>query len=136
MKIHLLKNNNKITSKRLGRGHGSGRGKTSGKGTKGQKARSGHNIPRRFEGGQSTLIQRMPKVGGFKSRNIKPEIVNIRDIDKKYSDGDNVNIESLKKKNLISKDAKNVKILGTGKLTKKITFDKLMMSKSVKELIK
>lgn len=54
-------------AKRVGRGVGSGKGKTAGRGTKGQKSRSGYNIPLRFEGGQTPLVQRLPKKKGFKS---------------------------------------------------------------------
>lgn len=56
-------------SKRVGRGIGSGKGKTAGRGTKGQKSRTGYKIPRRFEGGQNSLISRLPKKKGFKRRN-------------------------------------------------------------------
>ena len=52
----------------MGRGHGSGRGKTAGRGTKGQKARSGGNLPAWFEGGQTPLHVRTPKLHGFKNR--------------------------------------------------------------------
>lgn len=55
-------------SRRLGRGHGSGRGKTAGRGTKGQKSRAGGGIPAWFEGGQTPLHIRTPKLHGFKNR--------------------------------------------------------------------
>ena len=55
-------------SRRLGRGHGSGRGKTAGRGTKGQKSRAGGGIPAWFEGGQTPLHIRTPKLPGFKNR--------------------------------------------------------------------
>ena len=55
-------------SRRVGRGHGSGRGKTAGRGTKGQKARAGGGIPAWFEGGQTPLHVRTPKLHGFKNR--------------------------------------------------------------------
>ena len=64
-------------AKRLGRGLSSGKGKTSGRGTKGQKSRSGYNIPRRFEGGQTPLVQRLPKMKGFKGKLTKEEIDSI-----------------------------------------------------------
>eukprot|EP00766_Chilomastix_caulleryi_P004038 gnl/Chilomastix_caulleri/5195.p1 GENE.gnl/Chilomastix_caulleri/5195~~gnl/Chilomastix_caulleri/5195.p1 ORF type:complete len:74 (+),score=8.39 gnl/Chilomastix_caulleri/5195:148-369(+) len=57
--------------KRIGRGQGSGTGKTAGKGNKGQKARSGYNVKRGFEGGQQPLARRLPKIG-FTSRTVKP----------------------------------------------------------------
>jgi len=52
-------------SKRVGRGISAGQGKTAGRGTKGQKSRTGHSIPVGFEGGQTPLKQRLPKIGGF-----------------------------------------------------------------------
>ena len=54
--------------RRVGRGHGSGRGKTAGRGTKGQKSRAGASIPAWFEGGQTPLHVRTPKLHGFKNR--------------------------------------------------------------------
>ena len=66
-----LNNNPKKTAKRLGRGISAGGGKTAGRGTKGQKSRAGHNIPKRFEGGQTPLSMRLPKLRGFK---VKKEI--------------------------------------------------------------
>lgn len=66
--------------KRLGRGIGSGKGKTCGRGAKGQKARSGVSI-RFFEGGQTSLVRRLPKVG-HKSRQIKAKIVSLGEIDR------------------------------------------------------
>ena len=70
MKLHHPKPNpgSHKPSRRLGRGHGSGRGKTAGRGTKGQKARAGGGIPAWFEGGQTPLHVRTPKLHGFKNR--------------------------------------------------------------------
>ena len=70
MKLHDLRpaEGSHKTSKRLGRGHGYGRGKTAGRGTKGQKSRSGGNLPAWFEGGQTPLHVRTPKLHGFKNR--------------------------------------------------------------------
>lgn len=70
MKLHQPKPNpgSHRASRRLGRGHGSGRGKTAGRGTKGQKSRAGGGIPAWFEGGQTPLHVRTPKLHGFKNR--------------------------------------------------------------------
>lgn len=119
-------------AKRLGRGLSSGKGKTAGRGTKGQKSRSGYNIPRRFEGGQTSLIQKLPKVRGFKSRVEKPFIINIEVLEKKFQDGEAVNLKSLIEKKLIDKDEKKVKILGS-KLTKKIKFSGVSMTRKLQE---
>jgi large subunit ribosomal protein L15 len=70
MKLHELhpKPGAHQPPRRLGRGHGSGRGKTAGRGTKGQKSRTGGGIPAWFEGGQTPLHVRTPKLHGFKNR--------------------------------------------------------------------
>ncbi|NLK75363.1 MAG: 50S ribosomal protein L15 [Clostridiales bacterium] len=103
---------------RKGRGHGSGNGKTAGKGHKGQKARSG--APRLgFEGGQMPLYRRIPK-RGFTNRNTK-EIVAINvDVLNRFDDGATVTVESLIENGVIKNPRDGVKILGNGKLTKKL----------------
>jgi large subunit ribosomal protein L15 len=70
MKLHDLKpaKGSHTPAKRVGRGHGSGKGKTAGRGTKGQKARAGGSIPAWFEGGQTPLHVRTPKLHGFRNR--------------------------------------------------------------------
>ena len=106
------------SSKRIGRGHGSGWGKTAGKGHKGQKARSG--APRiGFEGGQMPLYRRLPK-RGFKNINSKNIIaINVSMLNR-FEDGATVNVESLMEIGLVSNPRDGVKILGNGELTKKL----------------
>ncbi|MGA2666956.1 MAG: 50S ribosomal protein L15 [Patescibacteria group bacterium] len=111
MKLDKLSKTTTKVSKRLGRGLGSGRGKTSGRGTKGQKSRSGHNIPRRFEGGQMPLIQRMPKTRGFRSLNLKFQIVQISQLEKNFRAGEVVSPKTLFEKKLIKSMNKPVKVL-------------------------
>lgn len=123
-------------SKRVGRGASSGKGKTAGRGTKGQKSRSGYNIPRRFEGGQTSFIQRMPKVRGFNSPAIKPEIVKLALIEEKFVDGEEVNFKSLVEKGLVKNTGKGVKVLGPAKLTKKLKFSDVILTKSILEQAK
>ena len=135
MKIHELKGIVNKKSKRVGRGVGSGKGKTSGRGTKGQKARSGYNLPRRHEGGQSSIIQRAPKIHGFRSKAIKPAVVNLEILEKRYKEGEIVSLKTLIEKNIIDDSAKSVKILGTGKLNKKLKFRKCIFSKVAKKSI-
>lgn len=78
MKIHELELKPKKNKKRLGRGIGSGQGKTAGRGTKGQNARTGGGVRVGFEGGQTQLSQRLPKVRGFKSKNpTNYQVVNV-----------------------------------------------------------
>lgn len=135
MKLHQLTKKLKKTSKRVGRGTGSGRGRKSGRGAKGQKSRSGYNIPRRFEGGQTTLIQRAPKAGGFRSKSQKPTVINLDIIEKKYQENEIVSPDSLSRKNLVKSGTKYIKILGRGKLSKKLKFENCQMSKPVKKII-
>lgn len=122
--------------KRIGRGLSAGQGKTAGRGTKGQKSRSGHNIPKRHEGGQTPLSMRLPKLPGFKSQKPKAVIVTLDDISKNYKDGETVSLETLATKGIISKNSNKVKILNDGTLTVKVIIGSdLFSSESVRALI-
>ena len=125
----------KKNRKRVGRGPGSGWGKTSAKGHKGQNARSGGGVPAWFEGGQMPLIRRLPK-RGFNNPFAKEYVaINLDIIEKKFNDGEEVSIETLKEKKIVKKIKDGVKILGNGEVTKKLTFTGLLFSKSAKEKI-
>jgi len=112
-----------VTNKmrRLGRGFGSGRGKTSGRGTKGQKAKE--SIPADFEGGQSPLTKRLPFLRG-KGRNkpttSKRVVVDVKALSS-LPEGTVVNMESLVQYKLVRDTIEAVKIVGHGKLSKKLT---------------
>ncbi len=112
--------------KRLGRGRGSGLGQTSGKGHKGQLARTGGKVRRGFEGGQSPLTRRLPKFG-FSNVDFATvfQIVNLSQLEKLSGE---VTPESLKQSNLIR--GGKVKILGNGKLTKKLNVKAHKFSKT------
>ena len=118
---------------RRGRGHGSGNGKTAGKGHKGQKARSG--APRiGFEGGQMPLYRRIPK-RGFTNINSKDIIaVNLSDLER-FEDGSTVDVNTLLEAGIIKKCGDGVKVLGNGKLTKKLNVKVDAYSASAKEKI-
>lgn len=105
-------------SKALGRGRGSGKGKTSGKGNKGQTARKGAPIRRGFEGGQTPLIRRMPKVG-FTNASFRNEF-DILNLNQLQSFNGTVGPEELVKAGLVGKKAK-IKILGRGDAPKGLT---------------
>jgi len=122
----------------LGRGISSGKGKTAGRGTKGQKARSGYNIPTGFEGGQNPIKKRIPKLGGFKRESENIQIVNLDQINIRFKAGSSVSATSLKKEGLIEDRYMPVKILARGgKKSKKYKFsDKLKLSKAVKKFSK
>ena len=131
-----LNNRSKIKKSkiRVGRGIGSGKGKTSGRGVKGQKSRSGVAI-KSFEGGQMPLYRRLPKRGfnPLKKENIA--ILNLDKIqffiNKKTINTNNVlNSSTLKKLNLINKNSKKLKILGTGEIKDKINIEADLASKS------
>lgn len=98
--------------KRLGRGAGSGKGTTAGRGTKGQKARSGGQIPPRFEGGQMPLHRRIPKRGFTPLKRTVYQVVNLRDLDD--LEGDEVSRETLNAAGLVGSVKKPVKLLGDG----------------------
>ena len=106
--------------KRIGRGHGSGNGKTAGKGHKGQKARAGRGIRAGFEGGQMPLHRRIPK-RGFNNIFATPYVaINVAALNR-FEDGAVVTTEALLEAGIIKKAPYGVKILGNGKVEKKLT---------------
>jgi large subunit ribosomal protein L15 len=130
--------------KRIGRGLGSGKGRYSGRGIKGQKARSGSAKMRAgFEGGQMPLHMRLPKQRGSTSKDAMPigpfmtktVPVNLRDLEARFEAGDEVTLEALIEKGLIKNSKTDVKILGTGELTKKLTVAAHGFSKTAREKI-
>ena len=137
MKLHELQSTEGSRSEhyRKGRGIGSGNGKTAGKGHKGQNARSGGGVALGFEGGQMPLWRRLPK-RGFKNVNrVMYAVVNVEDLNK-FDEGTVVNSALLKEVGLIGKEYDGVKVLGKGKLEKKLTVQAAKFSKSAEEAIK
>ena len=122
MKIHELKpaEGSVKSSKRLGRGIGSGLGKTSGKGHKGQNARSGGGVRVGFEGGQMPLIRQLPKIGFTNNFRKVYTTINVGELEV-LEEGTTVTAELLKSKNIIAKiEPYGLKVLGNGNLTKKL----------------
>ncbi len=104
--------------KRLGRGFGSGRGRTAGKGTKGQKARSGYKVRSGFEGGQLSLIKRLPKKRGFTNIfRTEYEIVKVGRLNC-FQPETEVTPQRLVEERLVRSLKKPIKILGDGELEK------------------
>ena len=138
MKLHELEKNIGAThrKKRVGNGRGSGLGKTCGRGQKGQKARSGGSINPVFEGGQLPLYRRLPK-RGFTNHMFKTEyaVINLSDLNK-FDNGNVVTPALLKEKRIIKKQLKGIKVLGNGKLEKKLTIQANKFTKSALEKIK
>ena len=123
MKLHELSSALGSTHRRkvVGRGPGSGHGKTSGRGEKGQKARSGGGVSPWFEGGQTPLYKRLPRRGFSNKRfETKYAIVNVSDLNR-FKDGETVTPALLKESGLVKKELNGVKVLGNGKLEKKLT---------------
>lgn len=119
---------------RKGRGKGSGNGKTAGRGHKGQWARSGGGVRVGFEGGQMPLARRLPKRGFHNIFAKRLACVNLSALEK-FDDGATVNASDLLEKGILSKCEYGVKILGNGKLTKKLTVRASAFSASAKEKI-
>ena len=116
-------------AKRIGRGHGSGNGKTAGKGHKGQKARAGHGMRPGFEGGQMPLQRRVPK-RGFNNIFAQEVIaINVAALEV-FEDA-----AALVEKGIIKKADKAIKVLGNGKLTKKLTVNLNAFSAAAAEKI-
>lgn len=118
MKFNELVTIKTKNSRRVGRGIAAGRGKTAGRGTKGQKSRTGSGRKPGFEGGQNPLMQRMPKVRGFKSKRIKMENVFVGQLENLGPKIDNFTLYDA---GLVSSPYTKVKLLSKGILSKKIT---------------
>ena len=137
MKLHELTPaaGSKKAVKRIGRGPASGQGKTAGKGHKGQLARAGRGMRPGFEGGQMPLQRRLPK-RGFNNIFAKEIVtVNVSDLEKRFNDGDVVDVAALKASGLIKKELDGVKVLGNGELTKKLDVKVNAYSESAKQKI-
>ena len=129
--------------KRVGRGLGSGKGRYSGRGIKGQKSRSGsHKMRAGFEGGQTPIYMRLGKLRGATSKDAMPigpfrtytQPVNVRDLDR-FETGDEVTPETLVSKRVIKNTRTDVKLLGVGEVTKKLTVRVHAISASAREKI-
>jgi large subunit ribosomal protein L15 len=133
----------RVDRKRVGRGPGSGTGKYSGRGNKGQKSRAGsHKMRAGFEGGQMPIYMRIGKSRGATSKDAMPVgpfrtetvPVNIRDLDR-FDTGAEVTPESLVEKRLIKNTKIDVKLLGTGEISKKLTVRVHAISATAREKI-
>lgn len=137
LSLHTVKPAKKSTKrrKRIGRGNASGKGTYSGKGLKGQRSRSGVSNLKRM--GMKQMLLRTPKKKGFKSLKGKDQIVRIEVINKHFKDKADISPRELFNKKLIAKMKRDVKIIGSAKLTVKgLEFKNVKMSASVKEQVK
>jgi large subunit ribosomal protein L15 len=132
MKYNELASPNPKSRKRVGRGIAAGQGKTAGRGTKGQGSRTGFSKRPGFEGGQNPLMQRLPKLHGFRSNKVKAENVftdQLNDL------GAKVDTQLLADKGLISSPYVRVKLLTRGELTKKVSVSLQGASESAIEAV-
>lgn len=136
MQLHELKPKHRPKKKkRIGRG--GKRGTYSGRGVKGQKSRAGRGPRPAIR----DIIKKIPKKRGYRFKSIKkkPQIVNLKDLEKQFKSNEKVTPETLLEKGLIGKvkgKMPKVKILGQGKLTKEVVIEGCLMSKSVERAIK
>jgi large subunit ribosomal protein L15 len=122
--------------KRVGRGLGSGHGKTGGRGDKGHSAHSGHSTRLGFEGGQKQLVRRLAK-RGFNNKYFARvfAIVNLTALETAFESGSTVDQASLEAHGLVKGRFDEIKILGNGSLTKKLTVKAHQFSASAEEKI-
>ena len=121
--------------KRIGRGPGSGHGKTAGRGHKGQKSRSGYSAHPVFQGGAMPLVRRVPKRGFNNKFALAVAAVNVSELERVFSAGDEVNPQTLRKHSLAKKRYDVLKILGNGELSKKLNVSAHRFSQSAQEKI-
>ena len=121
---------------RIGRGIGSGRGKTSGRGHKGQGQLAGWSAHPVFEGARMPLVRRVPKRGFNNQWGIDIAVINLGELDAVFNAGDHVDLESLRKHGLAKGVFDQLKVLGTGELTKKLTISAHRFSQTALDKIK
>jgi large subunit ribosomal protein L15 len=120
--------------KRIGRGPGSGHGKTSGRGEKGQKSRTGFSRMRGFEGGQMPLHRRLPKRGFTNIFKKVHAVVNLSDLER-FDSGSTIDEGALRQAGLVKGKNDGIKILGNGKLSKKLTVQATKFSETARKQI-
>lgn len=119
MKYHDLQTAPNKSKRRVGRGIAAGQGKTAGRGTKGQGARTGYSKRPGFEGGQNPLMQRLPKLVGFRAWRPKAEVVYTGQLD--VFAGKTVDASVLAEAKLVTSPYAKVKVITKGEVTKKVT---------------
>ncbi len=136
MQLHELKptEGSRKNRKRLGRGIASGQGKTAGKGHKGQNARSGGGVRLGFEGGQTPLFRRLPKRGFTNIHRKEYAEVNLETLNR-FAEGIEITPELLIEARIVKSAKAGIKILGKGKVDKKLTVKAHKFSASAKQAI-
>ena len=136
MKLNELKSaeGSRKVAKRVGRGYGSGLGKNCGTGHKGQNSRSGGGVRIGFEGGQTPIYRRSPKRGFTNYTEKEYATINVGDLEV-LNEGTKVTLEALKENGILKTKYDSLKVLGNGKLTKKLTVVANKFTKSAEKAI-
>lgn len=138
MKLHeLTPKNKKVARKRRGQGNATGNGTYGGRGMNGQNARSGGGVRLGFEGGQTPLIQRMPKRRGFRSPNkVYNQVVKLAVLEEAFKDGAKIDFVALVEAGFLTKKGMGIKILNDGtELKKKLNLTDILVSRTAKAAI-
>lgn len=135
--LHNMKRpaSNRRSKKRVGRGSGSGKGTYATRGLKGQRARAGGRARLKRRSAFQQFLMRTPKLRGFKRQSPAVAIINLGELNEKFKDNDLVTPAVLVKRGLIRKTPGGVKILGDGKLEKKLTVKAHGFSRSAQKAI-
>ena len=135
MRLNSLKGapGSKHSSKRVGRGIGSGLGKTGGRGHKGQKSRSGGRVRPGFEGGQQPLQMRLPKFGFNSAKARVTAEVTLTEIGK--VDADVVDLKALQAAGIVNGSIQHAKVMLSGKIEKAVTLKGIRVTKGARAAI-
>src|SRR5580698_10457302 len=136
MQVHQLRSpeGSRKRKKIVGRGRGTGHGKRSGRGQTGQNSRSGRGVMLAYEGGQMSLLRRLPKVGFNSKWPAKYQIVNCESLNR-FDNGTTITPELLKSHHLIRSLLQPIKVLSVGEVTKKLTVQAHRFSKTATDKI-
>ena len=136
MQVHQLRSPEGACKRKkiVGRGRGTGHGKRSGRGQTGQNCRSGRGVMLAYEGGQMSLLRRLPKVGFNSKWPAKYQVVNCESLNR-FEDGTTITPELLKSRHLIRSLLQPIKILSVGELTRKLTVQAHRFSKAAADKI-
>lgn len=134
VKLHNLKftEGSRVEKHRKGRGHAAGKGKQAGKGQSGQNKRKGHRLG--FEGGQTPWFRRIGKRGFTNVNHVEYQVVNLKDIEERFENNAQITVEALFESGLVKRRLP-IKLLGNGKLTKKVTITVNKASASALEAV-
>ena len=133
MKYHELTASPNKQQNRVGRGISAGQGKTAGRGTKGQNSRTGSSKKPGFEGGSNPLMQRMPKLPGFKSHKVRPEIIYTGQLDSLKAK--TINNSVVFEAGLVNSANSRVKLIVKGNINKPVVVELQLASKQAVEML-